>query len=128
RIDLKEKGILAVDQEIGTAQPFEIKALGDPLHASRQTRFQTFGKLSRLCRAPIAPFRVCGRCGPLLAEAEHAGGIAAADEEGRHRLALDLLLEIEKAHDLASHRCLAPHDVTASGAALAFGEPAGSCR
>jgi hypothetical protein len=39
RIDLKEMEVLAIDQEIGAAEPFEIKALGYALHRVGQTRF-----------------------------------------------------------------------------------------
>src|SRR6187431_1796958 len=87
-------------------------------------------KLGGLRGTPVAPCREAGRRRPLLAEAEHAASGPGADEEGRHRAAFHLLLEINPAARVAPcrNRQMACHDMTAAGGALALGEPAGLCR
>ena len=58
RVDLEEPGLLAIDQEIGAAEALEAECRGHLLDLLRETRLQLRGKLGRLHRAAIAPFRV----------------------------------------------------------------------
>ena len=124
-VDLEEKSVSPIHQEIGGGQALDLEGEGELLDGGRHLARDGRSQVGWADRAAIAPKTRRRGCRPLLAETKHARVAHIGDEKDRYRTSHDKLLIIDvRRVPLEPAR----DDMAAARATSLLGEPASAPR